>query len=91
LRQSPYPQRFDGFFRQFAAMERHDTLERLAGLRCSVLVAVGEDDLIVPPRYSSEIAAALPQARLEMLSGVGHAPPVEDPRAFNRLLAEFLG
>jgi pimeloyl-ACP methyl ester carboxylesterase len=56
-----------------------------------VLVAVGEDDLIVPPRYSREIAARLPQARLELLSGVGHAPPIEDPRTFNRLLAAFLG
>jgi pimeloyl-ACP methyl ester carboxylesterase len=91
LRQSPYPQRIDGFFRQFAAMERYDALERLGQLRCPVLVVVGEDDLIVPPRYSREIAARLPQARLELLSGVGHAPPIEDPRTFNRLLAGFLG
>ena len=91
LRQSPYPQRIDGFFRQFAAMERHDTLDRLPQVGCPVLVAVGEDDLIVPPRYSREIAARLPQARLELLGGVGHAPPVEDPRTFNRLLAGFLG
>ena len=91
LRTGPYPQRIDGFFRQFAAMERYDALERLGQLRCPVLVVVGEDDLIVPPRYSREIAARLPQARLELLSGVGHAPPIEDPRTFNRLLADFLG
>jgi 3-oxoadipate enol-lactonase len=91
LRTGPYPQRIDGFFRQFAAMERHDALERLPRVACPVLVAVGEDDLIVPPRYSREIAARLPQARLELLGGVGHAPPIEDPRTFNRLLAAFLG
>jgi pimeloyl-ACP methyl ester carboxylesterase len=91
LRTGPYPQRIDGFFRQFAAMERYDALERLGQLRCPVLVVVGEDDLIVPPRYSREIAARLPQARLELLGGVGHAPPIEDPRTFNRLLAGFLG
>jgi pimeloyl-ACP methyl ester carboxylesterase len=91
LRQSPYPQRVDGFFRQFAAIERHDALGRLPQVACPVLVAVGEDDLIVPPRYSREIAARLPRARLEMLAGVGHAPPIEDPRSFNRLLADFLG
>lgn len=90
LRQAPYPQQIDGFFRQFGAMRRHDTLERLPAVRCPVLVAVGEDDLIVPPRYSRQLAGLIPHARLEVLPGVGHAPVVEDPRRFNRLLGDFL-
>jgi len=90
LRQNPQPQRIDGFFRQFEAMRRHDTLDRLALLQCPILVAAGEDDQIAPPRYARQIAACVPQARLEILPGVGHAPPIEDPRRFNRLLAEFL-
>jgi pimeloyl-ACP methyl ester carboxylesterase len=91
LRQNPYPQQIDGFFRQFAAIRRHDTLERLSAIQCPVLVAVGEDDRIVPPRYARQLADHIPQARYEVLPGVGHAPPIEDPRRFNRLLAEFLG
>jgi 3-oxoadipate enol-lactonase len=91
LRQNPQPQRIDGFFRQIEAIERHDVLDRLHEVGCPVMVAVGEDDRLIPPRYARELAAALPQARLELLPGVGHAPPIEDPRGFNRLLAEFLG
>ena len=90
LRQNPQPQRIDGFFRQFDAIRRHDTLERLGEVRCPVLVAVGEDDRIVPPRYARQLAERVPQARLEVLPGIGHAPPIEDPRGFNRLLADFL-
>jgi len=90
LKQNPYPQRIDGFFRQFDAIRAHDTLERLSAIRCPVLVGVGEDDMIVPPRYSQEIAKRIPHARLEVLPGVGHAPPLEDPRRFNSLLREFL-
>jgi pimeloyl-ACP methyl ester carboxylesterase len=90
LRQNPHPQRIDGFFRQIGAIGRHDVLGRLAAVRCPVLVASGEDDRLIPPRYARELAAALPQARLELLPGVGHAPPIEDPRGFNRLLADFL-
>jgi pimeloyl-ACP methyl ester carboxylesterase len=90
LRQNPYPQRIDGFFRQFEAIRQHDTLERLPAIRCPVLVAVGEDDLIAPPRYSRQLAERMPQARLEVLPGVGHAPPIEAARPFNQLLAEFL-
>jgi pimeloyl-ACP methyl ester carboxylesterase len=91
LRQNPHPQRADGFFRHFEAMRRHDALERLSAIRCPVLVAAGEDDLIAPPRYARQLAARIPQARLEVLPGVGHAPPIEDSRLFNRLLADFLG
>jgi 3-oxoadipate enol-lactonase len=90
LRQNPYPQRIDGFFRQFEAMRRHDTLDRLPALRCPVLVAVGEDDQIAPPRYSRQLAERIPNARLEVLPGVGHAPPIENPRGFSWLLGDFL-
>jgi len=90
LRQNPHPQRLDGFFRQFEAIRRHDTLDRLPAIGCPVLTAAGEDDLIVPARYVQQMAERLPQARQELLPGVGHAPPIEDPRRFNRLLEEFL-
>jgi 3-oxoadipate enol-lactonase len=90
LRQNPNPQREEGFFRQFEAMRGHDVVDRLPAVRCPVLVAVGEDDLIAPPRYSAEIYELLPHCRRELLRGVGHAPPIENPRAFNRLLEEFL-
>ncbi len=54
LRQNPYPQRIDGFFRQFDAIRRHNTMDRLTALHCPVLVAAGEDDRIAPPRYSQQ-------------------------------------
>jgi pimeloyl-ACP methyl ester carboxylesterase len=90
LHQHPYPQRSEGFFRQFEAMREHDVVDRVKAIDCPVLVAVGEDDAIVPPRYARHLAGAIRQARLEVLPGVGHAPPIEDPRGFNRLLADFL-
>jgi 3-oxoadipate enol-lactonase len=90
LHGNPHPQRLDGFFRQFDAIRKHDTLDRLGEVRCPVLVAVGEDDVIVPPRYSRQLAERLPRARLEVLREIGHAPPIEAPRPFNRLLGEFL-
>jgi pimeloyl-ACP methyl ester carboxylesterase len=90
LRNHPYPQQLDGFMRQFDAIRGHDTLDRLSAVRCPVQVLVGEHDAICPPRYSEELAARLPQARLRMLPGVGHAPPIEDARGFNQALADFL-
>lgn len=90
LKQNPHPQRLDGFLRQIEAIANHDAWDRLPELRCPVLVAAGEDDWIAPPRYGRLLAERIPGARLEILPRVGHAPPLEDPRTFNRLLREFL-
>jgi pimeloyl-ACP methyl ester carboxylesterase len=91
LRQTPYPQPLDGFLRQLEATRRHDALGRLARVRCPALILVGADDAVCPPRYSERLREALPQAKLVVVPGVGHALPFEDPRAFTALLAEFLG
>lgn len=90
LAQNPHPQRIEGFFRQFEAIRGHNTLDRLAAISCPTLVAAGEDDLIAPPRYARQLAQGIPHARLEVMQGIGHAPPIEDPRSFNRLLEGFL-
>jgi pimeloyl-ACP methyl ester carboxylesterase len=90
LRQSAFPQTMDGFFRQVEAIRGHDVLDRAAAIRCPVLVAVGEDDRIAPPRYAEQLAERIPRAKLHILPGVGHSPVVEDARAFGRLLDEFL-
>jgi pimeloyl-ACP methyl ester carboxylesterase len=90
LQQNPYPQQLDGFCRQFEAIRQHQTLTRLSAIQCPVLVATGEDDLIAPPRYARQLVEKLPQARLELLPGVGHAPPIEAPRLFNQVLRTFL-
>jgi pimeloyl-ACP methyl ester carboxylesterase len=91
LAQNPHPQKIEGFFRQFEAIRGHDTLDRLSAITCPVLIAGGEDDCIAPPRYARQLAELLPKARLEIMPGIGHAPPIEDPRGFNRLLEGFLG
>ena len=54
------------------------------------LVIVGEDDPITPPSTARELANAIPGARLEVVSGAAHLPPLEQPKATTRLLAEFI-
>ena len=56
-----------------------DTLDRLHRIHCPVLILAGEDDGVSPPRYSQQLQEHIPQAELAILSGVGHAPPLEDP------------
>ena len=62
--------------------------DRLATLRLPVLVIFGADD----QRWYSSSAVAyrvVPDARVELLPGVGHTPMIEDPHTTARLLTEF--
>ena len=63
-------------------------LASLAGL--PTLVVVGEADQITPPAVGRAMAAAIPGGRLALIPDAGHLPPVEQPGATTRVLAEFL-
>ena len=53
---------------------------------------VGEQDLLTPPWVAREVAAGIPGARLEIVTGEGssHVLPLERPDDFNRLAMNFL-
>jgi 3-oxoadipate enol-lactonase len=87
---SPRPQEPDAFARQVEAALTHDTRERLAALRLPVLVVSGEQDMLAPLRLQSELAAAIPEARREIIPGAAHALNLERQIDFNRLLHAFL-
>ena len=54
------------------------------------LIVWGEHDSIIPVGHAHDAHAAMPNSRLEILAGAGHFPHVEAPRAFLRVLREFL-
>ena len=81
-----------GLIGALAAMrDRHDStglLPTLAGL--PTLIMVGEDDAITPLDGARRMAAAIPGARLVVVPGAAHVPPVEQPAATTSALREFL-
>ena len=67
------------------------TPDDLARIPHPVLVARGEDDLVVPRWINEELVAALPDARYAECPGVGHSVAIEDPDWCSARLEEFLG
>ena len=62
-----------------------------AGLTMPLLMVQGEEDRVAPAATNAELlAAALPHARLVMLTGCGHLPEVEFPLCVNDLIAAHL-
>ncbi|MEI7784818.1 MAG: alpha/beta fold hydrolase [Betaproteobacteria bacterium] len=66
------------------------SLDHLHGLRMPLLMVQGEEDSVNPRQDNADLlAAALPQARLQVWPGVGHLAEVEAPERFNQTLAGF--
>ena len=63
--------------------------DRLRDVRCPTLVIAGAEDPI-GCRRAGAIAAGIRDARLEVVNGAGHAPHLEAPTAFRRLVLSFL-
>jgi pimeloyl-ACP methyl ester carboxylesterase len=62
----------------------------LASIRLAVHVVHGEVDRIIPVRVGREIAAALPNAKLTILPGIGHEPQHECVETTCAMLEEAL-
>ena len=70
--------------------QRPDSLPLLPTIAVPVLILVGEDDALTPPAEAERMAAAIPGARLVRISQAGHLPTLENARAVNRALRDFL-
>ena len=85
----PHEQSLESFRAQVDACATHDTAGRLSGIAAPTLVVAGELDIIVPPRMSRAVAAAIPRARFELMHGEAHQPFQEVPETFNALVDAF--
>ena len=69
---------------------RHNIGERLHLIKRPALLVWGLQDTITPAFVGEKFKELLPDARLHLLDKCGHAPMMEHPEEFNRLLHEFL-
>jgi pimeloyl-ACP methyl ester carboxylesterase len=69
---------------------RHNIGDRLVQIRRPVLLVWGKQDTITPSFVGEKFHELLPDSRLFILDKCGHAPMMEHPEEFNRLLKEFL-
>jgi pimeloyl-ACP methyl ester carboxylesterase len=81
----------EAFIRQQQAIiSRADSRPLLAEIRCPTLVLVGEQDRLIPPDRSQEIAAGIAGARYVSIPDCGHVSTIEQPQATTQALVEWL-
>jgi len=72
------------------AIRAFDVTNRLSEIICPTLVIAGDRDTTVPLRAKRLLAVSIPDARLEIVAGSGHATPIDQPEMFNRLVLNFV-
>ena len=84
------PGRQMGARRQLEARALHDTYDRLSNLWMPVYICGGRYDGIATPANLEAMEKQIPGARLELFEG-GHLFFIQDPLAFERIVAFLLG
>jgi pimeloyl-ACP methyl ester carboxylesterase len=70
----PHQQSVEAFQAQVDVCLMHDTADRLLEIAAPTLVLSGELDIILPPRFGRSVAAAIPNARFDVMPGEAHQP-----------------
>lgn len=68
---------------------RPDRTEVLPTITVPTLVISGEEDGLIPPLDSHEMASAIPTSEFLVIPGAGHLSPIERPDAFTKALRSF--
>jgi len=66
-----------------------DMRAQLGQIKDPVLLLAGAEDLLTPVWKCEETARLIPHARFEVIPGMGHAFPVENPKAFAAKVRSF--
>ncbi len=80
----------EGLAGQLDANLSHDEADRLRDVLAPTLVTVGEFDMCLPPMFSEELAAGIPNAELVVFPGGSHLYGIQDPETFNRVTLSWL-
>jgi 2-hydroxy-6-oxonona-2,4-dienedioate hydrolase len=69
---------------------RHNMGDQLKNIKIPVCLIWGNNDTITPPVVAEEFHKLLPQSELHFIDKCGHAPMMEVPVEFNKILSGFL-
>ncbi len=69
---------------------RHNLGDELQDIKTPACLIWGKNDTITPPMVAEEFHKLLPNSELHFVDKCGHAPMMEVPEEFNKILDEFL-
>lgn len=80
----------EGYVQTCEAIRDEDTTAAARKLNVPVLCIVGEGDRSTTPSEMKSLAELIPGAKLEIISGSGHMPCIDNPEKFAKCIIEFI-
>ncbi|OQY50208.1 MAG: hypothetical protein B6240_02130 [Desulfobacteraceae bacterium 4572_87] len=74
----------------FMACNRFDMRDRIAKIILPTLILCGEKDQLTPPTLSEKLSGAIDGSRYEIVPSAGHMVMIENPKAFNKIVLDFI-
>jgi pimeloyl-ACP methyl ester carboxylesterase len=85
------PSRLQDYINQGAAASTHDTRALLDKITQPTLIIVGDKDRIIPGLHHSEfLHENIPNSKLEIIKGAGHALPIDSSEILINIMWNFL-
>ena len=69
--------------------KRDNLASRLPQVTCPVLLIWGRQDSVTPPEVADEFLSLLPKGKLEWIDDCGHAPMIERPKEFGKIVSKW--
>ena len=69
---------------------RHNMKDELPNITQKTCIIWGENDKVTPPEVGREFHQEIPNSDLFWIDKCGHAPMIEQPKKFNRILIDWL-
>jgi pimeloyl-ACP methyl ester carboxylesterase len=67
-----------------------DLYKWLHRITTPTLIVFGDDDKVIPPPYGPAFQRLIPNSRLEVLKGCGHAPQIEKANELAKMMMSFV-
>lgn len=80
----------EAYRRALSTLVTWDGRKQLSKIQVPTLCVAGDEDTTAPVASLERLAASIGGARLEVIEKCGHLVNLEQPRAFNRVVSEFL-
>jgi len=84
------PTEIKDYENQSAAVENHDTSDLLVKIKTPTLILGGNKDRLIPIFHQQTLHEKIPNSKLEIIKGCGHAFTIEDPNQVNELIWDFI-
>lgn len=67
----------------------HNIHDRISNIISPTLIVAGEEDILIPLRYSRLLNEKIKDSELLVIKKCGHVPPIEKPEEFNSSVMSF--